>query len=87
MIETMMNAQANGDQKRTGRAFPPMTKARVSPGFRPVRAASTNVDGGTERRGYSQGVEFPQALNRARSAVSAFERRKIAAWPQCSADI
>ena len=41
--------RAGVDQKRNGRACPPMTKARVNPGLRPVRTASTHVDGGAEQ--------------------------------------
>src|SRR4051794_14844497 len=72
-IKTMVNAQASIDQKRNGRACPPMTKARVNPGLRPVRTASTHVDGGAEHSGYSQYAEDTQGLS-ARSITLASDR-------------
>src|SRR3954469_12145207 len=52
-IEAMMMSSLTAEKRRTERALPPITKVRSSaPPARP--GGLDNVDGGLERRGYSQ---------------------------------
>src|ERR1043166_7779995 len=64
---TMMNPALPALQRRTGRADPPTTKARLAaPSARP--GSLDRVDGGLDGRGYSQSLQTAQGSSRSTGA-------------------